>query len=163
ELQSIAPTIVVLEDVHWADEATLDVLGVIGRRVERLDALVIVTYRTDELSRSHPLRIVLGDLATAASVQRVLPEPLSEDAVAAPFGVDAADLHAKSAGNPFFVTEVLAGSGGDVPETIRDAVLARTARLSRHAHDLLDAVAINPYRTELWLLEETARDAISAL
>ena len=165
ELQSARPSIVVLEDVHWADEATLDVLGVIGRRVERLDALVIATYRTDELSRSHPLRIALGDLATAANVQRLQLEPLSEDAVAdlaAPYGVDAADLHAKTAGNPFFVTEVLAG-GGDVPETVRDAVLARTARLSHSAHDLLDAVAINPHRTELWLLERTAADSIAAL
>lgn len=166
ELQSTSPSIVILEDVHWADEATLDVLGVIGRRVERLEALVVVTYRTDELSRTHPLRIVLGDLATATGVQRLQLHALSQNAVAelaAPYGVDPDDLHAKTAGNPFFVTEVLAGSGGDVPETILDAVLARTARLSRHAHDLLDAVAINPHHTELWLLERTADNAIGAL
>ena len=164
ELKS--PSIVILEDVHWADEATLDVLGVIGRRVERLAALVVATYRTDELSRAHPLRIVLGDLATATGVQRLQLHALSPDAVAelaAPYGVDADDLHTKTAGNPFFVTEVLAGSGGDVPDTILDAVLARTARLSHRAHDLLDAVAINPHHTELWLLERTGGDAIAAL
>jgi DNA-binding CsgD family transcriptional regulator len=166
ELQSNAPSIVVLEDVHWADEATLDVLGVIGRRVERLEALVVATYRTDEVSRTHPLRIVLGDLATATGVQRLALHALSPDAVAelaAPYGIDAQDLHAKTGGNPFFVTEVLAGSGGDVPDSILDAVLARTARLSREAHDLFDAVAINPHHTELWLLEQTAGDAITAL
>jgi len=166
ELRSNAPSIVVLEDVHWADEATLDVLGVIGRRVERLEALVVATYRTDEVSRTHPLRIVIGDLATAAGVQRLQLHALSPDAVAelaAPYGVDADDLHAKTAGNPFFVTEVLAGAGGTIPDTILDAVLARTARLSHDAHDLLDAVAINPHHTELWLLEQTAAAAIAAL
>ena len=166
KLASSRSSIVVLEDVHWADEATLDVLGVIGRRVERLEALVVATFRTDELSRSHPLRIVLGDLATATGVQRVQLHALSPEAVAelaAPYGVDAEDLHAKTGGNPFFVTEVLAGSGGDVPDTILDAVLARAARLSRRAHDLLDAVAINPHHTELWLLEQTAGDSLVAL
>lgn len=165
ELQS-GPSILVLEDVHWADEATLDVLGVIGRRIERLEAVVIATYRTDELSRTHPLRIVLGDLATATGVERLHLHALSPEAVAelaAPYGIDADDLHAKTAGNPFFVTEVLAGAGGEIPETILDAVLARTGRLSRQAHDLLDTVAVNPHHTELWLLEETAKEAIAAL
>src|SRR6185312_14010169 len=158
--------ILVLEDVHWADEATLDVLGVLGRRVDRLDSLVIATYRTDGLTREHPLRVVLGDLATAPGVKRLRLEPLSQDAVAAlaaPHGVNGAALHAKTGGNPFFVTEILAGESGDVPSTIRDAVLARTARLSGYAHEVLDAVAINPHHTELWLLEATAGDAILAL
>ena len=145
----------VVEDVHWADEATLDVIGLLGRRVEQLGALVVVTYRTDELPRAHPLRIVLGDLATAPGIVRVHLEPLSSDAVAAlaaPHAVDAGDLYAKTAGNPFFVTEVLEGGAQAVPTTIRDAVLARAARLSPSARDLLDAVAVVPQHLELWLL-----------
>jgi DNA-binding CsgD family transcriptional regulator/tetratricopeptide (TPR) repeat protein len=166
ELRSHEGTVVVVEDVHWADEATLDILGLLSRRVERLGALVVVTYRTDELRRTHPLRIVLGNVATAAGVIRLHLVPLSPNAVAelaAPHGVDAADLHAKTAGNPFFVTEVLASGSADVPATIRDAVLARAARLRGPARDLLDAVAIVPQPTELWLLEALVGEARDAL
>ena len=107
ELRSARQTIVVIEDVHWADYATLDVLRLLGRRIEQLGSLVVVTYRADELHRTHPLRIALGDLATAAGILRLRLDPLSPKAVkelAAPYGIDAADLYAKTAGNPFFVT-----------------------------------------------------------
>ena len=159
--------VLVIEDVHWADEATLDVLRLLGRRVERLGALVVVTYRSDELPRTHPLRVVLGDVATAAGVVRLRLNPLSPDAVAElarPLGVDAEDLYAKTAGNPFFVTEALASGGaGAVPATVRDAVLARAARLEPQARELLDAVAVVPPRSELWLLEAIAGAAMPAL
>jgi DNA-binding CsgD family transcriptional regulator len=161
ELHDEAGAIVVVEDVHWADEATLDTLRVLGRRVEQVGALVVVTYRADELPRTHPLRIVLGDLATAAGVVRLRLAPLSAAAVAelaAPYGIDARELHVKTGGNPFFVTEVLAGGSAEVPGTIRDAVLARAARLTAPARELLDAVAIVPQPTELWLLEAMASD-----
>jgi DNA-binding CsgD family transcriptional regulator len=166
ELRSTRSTVVVLEDVHLADEATLDILGLLGRRVEQLGVLILATYRTDELTRTHPLRIVVGELATVAGVGRLQLEPLSRDAVAtlaAPHGVDAGELHAKTDGNPFFVTEVLASGSTDVPATVRDAVLARIARLGSPARDLLDAVAVVPQRAELWLLEALAGDALGSL
>jgi DNA-binding CsgD family transcriptional regulator len=121
-------SVAVLEDLHWADEAKLDVVHLLGRRVERMPALVIATYRDDELERDHPLRIVLGDLGAA---QRVTVEPLSPGAVArlaAEHGVDGAALHARTGGNPFYVTEVLAREGAGTPRSVRDAVLARAAR-----------------------------------
>jgi DNA-binding CsgD family transcriptional regulator/tetratricopeptide (TPR) repeat protein len=158
--------VLVIEDVHWADEATLDVLRLLGPRVERLGALVVATYRSDELPRTHPMRVMLGDVATAGGVVRLQLDPLSPDAVAElarPYRVDAEVLYAKTAGNPFFVTEVLAGGHGAVPATVRDAVLARAARLEPQARELLDAVAIVPLRSELWLLEAIAGDAIGAL
>jgi DNA-binding CsgD family transcriptional regulator/tetratricopeptide (TPR) repeat protein len=157
---------VVVEDAHWADEATLDVVGLLGRRVEQLGLLVVVTYRADELPRAHPLRIVLGDLATAPGIVRVHLEPLSADAVAAlaaPHAIDAGDLYAKTAGNPFFVTEVLESGAPAVPATIRDAVLARAARLSPSARELVDAVAVVPQRIELWLLGAIARSSLDSL
>jgi DNA-binding CsgD family transcriptional regulator/tetratricopeptide (TPR) repeat protein len=166
ELRCSRGAVVVLEDVHRADEATLDILGRLGRRVEQLGALVVATYRADELPRTHPLHVVLGDLATVPGVVRVRLEPLSRQAVAllaGPHGVDAADLHAKTGGNPFFVTEALASGSSEMPATVRDAVLARTARLGTRAHDVLDAVAIVPERAELWLLEAIAGDALDAL
>ena len=166
ELRSSAETIMVVEDVHWADEATLDILGLLGRRIAQLSVLVVATYRSDELPRTHPLRVVLGDLATVPGVVRLQLEPLSYRAVAelaAPCGFDAQELHAKTAGNPFFVTEVLASGSVHVPDTIRDAVLARAIRLGRLARELLDAVAIAPPRTEVWLLEAIERGPLVAL
>jgi DNA-binding CsgD family transcriptional regulator/tetratricopeptide (TPR) repeat protein len=159
-------TLLVLEDLHWADEATLDLLRLLSRRVEAVRAVVIGTYRDDELGPSDPLRIVLGDLESTTAVQRLSLPPLSEHAVrelAEPHGVDSADLYAKTAGNPFYVTEALAGSGEAIPATVRDAVLARMARLKPEARNVLEAVAVVPQQVELWLLEQLAGDTISEL
>ena len=161
DLRRQAPTIVVIEDLHWADEATLDVVRLLARRIEQLAALVLATYRTDELPRTHPLRIVLGDLATAPGVVRLRLDPLSAAAVrelVGPHDVDAGDLYAKTGGNAFFVTEVLASGSTEVPTTVRDAVLARAARLTPAARGLLDAVAVVPQRAELSLLGEIVED-----
>ncbi|HWG55931.1 MAG TPA: AAA family ATPase [Gaiellaceae bacterium] len=159
------PTTLVLEDVHWADEATLDVLRVLGRRIEASPSLVVATYRDDEAVGEHPLRVVLGELATAPAVARVAVPRLTEDGVrqlALPFGVDAAELHRLTLGNAFYVTEALAAGAATLPETVRDAVLARVARLSPTARRLIDAVSVVPTAAELWLLEAIAADALSA-
>ncbi len=165
ELQRRA-TILVVEDVHWADEATLDVLRLLARRVEATPALVLASYRDDELDRDHALRLVLGELATRATVDRLKVEPLSPAAVAAlaqPHGVDAVELYRTTGGNPFFVTEVLATAGERIPATVRDAVLARVLRLSSPARQLLEAVAVCPGQAEPWLVEAMAGDAAGAL
>ena len=134
ELERHSPTILILEDVHWADEATLDVIRLLGRRLEGTATLVLASYRSDELDWAHPLRLVLGELAMVRSTGRLEIQALSPAAVAVlaePYGVDPEELFRTTAGNPFFVTEVLAaGSGAPVPGTVRDAVLARVARLS---------------------------------
>jgi len=166
ELGSRATTLLVLDDVQWADEATLDVVGLVGRRVDGVPALVVLGYRDDELDRAHPLRMLLGALATGPAVSRLEIAPLSRDAVvklAEPHGVDADELFSKTAGNSFFVTEALAAGEGELPRTVRDAVLARAARLSPSAAALVDAVAIAPPSVELWLLEALAGDAVDQL
>jgi DNA-binding CsgD family transcriptional regulator len=166
ELRGPRPTLLVFEDMHWADEATLDVLRVLSRRVGATRALVLATYRDDELDRAHPLRIVLGEIATRPQVERLTVPPLSQGAVAelaAAGEVDAVELYRLTNGNPFFVTEVLASGNGAIPPTVRDAVLARAARLSDSARALLDAVAIAPPRVELWLLEELVGENVGAL
>ncbi len=155
ELTAAGPAVVVLEDVHWADEATLDALRVVGRRIESVPAMLVATYRDDELGRSHPLRAVLGELPTRV-VHRLAVRRLSPAAVASlaeASDVDPEELYARTGGNPFFVTEVLAAGVADVPDTIRDAVLARIARLDERARALLDAIAIFPRQAEVWLLE----------
>jgi DNA-binding CsgD family transcriptional regulator/tetratricopeptide (TPR) repeat protein len=159
-----APTILVFEDIHWADEATLDVLGLLGRRIERIPVLLVATYR-DELDRTHPLRAVLGELA-GAGIRRLKLSPLSLDAVTALAGrqhVDAEQLYRKTGGNPFFVTEALAAGGDELPESVRDAVLARASRLSPAARTLLEAVAISPTQCEFWLLESLYGAALEPL
>jgi DNA-binding CsgD family transcriptional regulator len=165
ELRTRSPTILVLEDVHWADDATLDVLRLLGRRVNSLPAALLVSYRHTELSRFHPLRQVLGEFGSEASSVRLSLAPLSPEAVAhlaEARGLDGAALHERTGGNPFFVTEVLAAVE-EIPETVRDAVLARAARLTPAARALLDAVAIAPPQSELSLLEKSAPDALPAL
>ena len=149
--------VLVLEDVHWADGASLDVLRVLGRRVEGSDAFVVATYRDDEVTGDHPLRVVLGELASAPGVVRLTVPRLSLDAVrelAAPLGADADAIHRLTLGNAFFVTEILAAGGGELPETVRDAVLARVALLDEPARRLIEAIAVIPLRAELWLLEQ---------
>lgn len=159
------PTVLVLEDVHWADEATLDVVRMLGRRIDGLPALVILTYRDDELDRSHPLRLVLGELATGRGVVRVPLRPLSPEAVAElahGSGIDAGELYRTTTGNPFYVSEVLAGGGGEIPPTVRDAVFARVARLCTSATAIVEAVSIAPPHVEPWLLEAMCGDSVGA-
>lgn len=90
ELRRRSPSVVVLEDLHWADQATLDLIRLLGRRIEAFPALVIATYRDDELERTHPVRIVLGELARVG-LERLSLAPLSVAAVtdlARPLDID---------------------------------------------------------------------------
>jgi DNA-binding CsgD family transcriptional regulator/tetratricopeptide (TPR) repeat protein len=154
ELGGRGPTVLVLEDLHWADGATLDVVRLLGRRIGSVPALVVASFRDDELDRAQELRIVVGELVGASS--RLELAPLSREAVsqlASPRGVDGGELYGTTGGNPFFVTEVLGAGGERIPGTVRDAVLARAGRLSVPAQRLLQAVAVVPGRAELWLLE----------
>ena len=157
------PTAAVLEDLHWADEATLDAIAYLGRRIDTAPCLLVVTFRDDELGPRHPLRFVLGELPSRAKV-RIRLDPLSEGAVeelAREAHRSAFGLYAATGGNPFYVTEVLAAGGDDIPETVRDAVLARAGRLSEAGRRLLEAVAVVPGTTGFWLLERLAPEEMS--
>jgi DNA-binding CsgD family transcriptional regulator len=156
EMDAHGPTILVIEDVHWADEATLDVLRLLARRIADVPVLLIATYRDDELDARHPLRIVLGGLTSIRTIRRLPLAPLSFDAVtrlAEPYGADPDELFRMTSGNPFFVTEVLAGNPEKIPETVRDAVRARIAGLGSAATAVLEAVSTVPAGAEPWLLE----------
>jgi DNA-binding CsgD family transcriptional regulator len=165
ELALDGPAVLVLEDTHWADEATLDVIRLLARRLDRIALLLVLSYRDDQLGRSHPLRIVLGDVPTGDQLVRIELRGLSREAVtvlAEPSGVDPEQLHHRTGGNPFFVTEVLAAGTERIPATVRDAVLARAARLSPQALTVLDTVAVVPGRAERWLVEELAPHGAAA-
>ncbi len=160
-LEQRPATILVLEDLHAADEATLDVVRLLARRVDGLPALVIATYRDVGLDRWHPLRIVLGEISAVSPVDRLRLAALSQEAVAslaAPHEAMAEELYLKTGGNPFFVTEALAAAEEEIPATVRDAVLGRAARLSPEARMLLDAIAVAGSQAELWLLDALAGD-----
>jgi tetratricopeptide (TPR) repeat protein len=142
----------VLEDCHWADEATLDVLAHVARRIGLGGGLLVLTFRDDELPLDHRLRRVIASIPPA-DVVRVPLAPLSRAAVAElAGGSDAEALYEATGGNPFLVTEAVAGRRA----TVRDAVLARAARLSLEARRTLELVSVVPARAELWLLEDAA-------
>jgi predicted ATPase len=151
--------VVVVEDIHWADEATLDLLRFLARRIRELPVLIVATYREDELAASYPLRVALGELAVQRPTRRIQLSPLSAAAVsamAAGSGLDAAELYRLTGGNPFYVVEALHAGPGQVPQSARDAVLARAARLGPQARDILHAAALIGSIVEPWLLERVA-------
>jgi DNA-binding CsgD family transcriptional regulator/tetratricopeptide (TPR) repeat protein len=155
-----SPAMLVIEDVHWADGATLDVLRYLGTRVQNLPAVLLVTYRDDALARGHPLRGVLGALVSRAATRLRLTR-LSTDAVrelAAPTDVDPGELFQLTGGNPFFVSEVLANPCAIVPPTVVDAVLARVGTLSPAAQTALDRLAVIPSGAEVSLLRVLVGD-----
>ena len=154
-VQGLKTTIVVFEDVHWADEATLDLIKFLGRRMQHLPVMLIISYRDDEVGVHHPLRSVIGDLPVALLTRVSLPS-LSESAVqtmARRVGREAPDLCKVTGGNPFFVTEALAVADHEVPSTVRDAVLARISRLSDSARRVANLAALAPGKLERWLLD----------
>jgi DNA-binding CsgD family transcriptional regulator/tetratricopeptide (TPR) repeat protein len=155
--------IIVFEDLHWADDATFDLLRFLGRRIIQTRSLMVFTYRDDELGSQHPLRTLLGDLVSSPATRRISLPPLSKLAVKSLVldrKLDASALHLRTGGNPFFVTEVLASADGSIPVTVRDAVLARAARLTPSGYAVLEAAAVIGPRVEPWLLTAvTAEDA----
>src|SRR5215468_6744635 len=154
-------TVAVIEDVHWPDEATIDLLSFLGRRLGRMPALLLATYRDDELAVDHPLRVVLGDLATQRATRRMRLPPLSVDAVRELVGqrdVDAAELHRITGGNPFFVTEILEAGWPAVPPTVRDTVAARLTRSGAGARQVIEAAALIGARVDQSLLSSILPD-----
>ena len=140
------PRVFVVEDLHWADEATLDLVRFLARRIATLPLLLVLSYR-DALGADHPLSPVLGDLVSSPDARRLQLTPLSRSAVATLLDghrLDPADVHRRTAGNPFFVSQILAQPESPLPESVRDAVLARTAGLAPDARRCLELLSCTP-------------------
>jgi predicted ATPase len=164
------PTVLVIEDVHWADDATLDALRYLIRRIADLTAVLVLTYRDEELDREHPLHGLLGQASRSERVRHLPLRRLSPDAVrrlSANGPIAADDLFALTAGNPFFVQELLAAADADaadehLPRTIVDAVLARVRRLDPDVQDMIEQLAVVPSALERWLVDALLPDGQSS-
>jgi DNA-binding CsgD family transcriptional regulator/tetratricopeptide (TPR) repeat protein len=151
-LGSTRPALVVFEDLHWADQSTRELVAYLARNLPPVPIVLLGTYRMDELHRRHPLRAVLAELHRNPAVERIELSGLGHDDVAtlvagiaeAPLSADVIDeLADRSEGNPFYLEELLAaGTGGHLPETLREVILARIERLSETAQALLRRAAV---------------------
>ena len=152
------PTLLVIEDMHWADAATLDFVRYCGRRLHDVALLLLLTYRSDELAADHPLKRVVGELPSATTTRIALAR-LSVDAVTTLVERStrsARRVHEVTGGNPFYVTEVLSAAGSGVPPSVNDAVLARLAGLSAAAREVAEHVSLFPNQVDVALLRAVA-------
>jgi len=123
---SDGPVVLVFEDIHWADEATIDFIKFLARRITRIRCLFLLTYREEEVNFYIPLKALFGELPpgmfTKLSIQRLSREAV--DQLAKAKGYDSGDrVYALTAGNPFYVTEILASYSMGIPEKVKDAIL----------------------------------------
>ncbi len=165
ELRAQLPTLLIVEDLHWADDATLDVLAFVARRIEHTAVLVVVTIRDGAAPPGHPLHRWLGGLAGLPVRRIALPSlsraAVSEMAADSPWDGDA--LFELTGGNPFYVTEALAAPRGGVPETVADAVLARVHRLAAPCVDALERLSVVPNLVDYELAEALLPDGLDQL
>jgi len=148
-------TVAVVEDAHWADAASLDVLKYVGRRVERTRVLLLVTYRDDEVTADHPLRFALGQIPADVIVRLAL-RPLSRAAVdrlSRDHPKAGEQVYTLTRGNPFLVSEVLATAGDEVPDNVLDSLAARIAHLDEEMRSVVELVAVVPGRCERAVVE----------
>lgn len=154
------PIVLVIEDIHWADEASLDFIKFLARRISDAHCLFILTFRDNEISLQHPLRNVLGELPTE-TFSRVVLHPLSREAVktlATGKSRKGEDLYEMTGGNPFYVTELLANYRTEIPDSIRDAILVLYNRCSDQAMLIWELLAVMPEGLELQLLQKFDED-----
>ncbi|HUP74640.1 MAG TPA: AAA family ATPase [Acidimicrobiales bacterium] len=146
------PSVLVVDDLHWADQGTIDLLRFLLRRIRITHSLVVAALRDDEIGPTHRLRSLLGDIARSADATSTSLRPLSIDAIrtlAKDRAVDPLWLRDVTGGNPFFVVEMIDYEGGDIPRTVRDAVLARTTELAGDSWDLLHLLACATKRSPI--------------
>lgn len=163
QLAGVRPVLLVIEDVHWADRSTRDLLGYLVRTLDVERVLVVASFRSDELARGHPVLGFLAELDRSRAVERIqLPRftrAESSEQIAAIFGAEPEPwlvdrVYRRSEGNAFYAEELLAaGPRADrLPSSLRDIVLARVDRLPRAAQDVLGLVAVAGRRVQEGLL-----------
>lgn len=160
-----ASHVLAFEDVQWADDATLDLLRILTRRIAETRSLILITYR-DEPAPPEGVTRLLGMLATNAAAVSIDIPPLSGQAMAelaAGSGIDPSVLHRLTSGNAFFASQVVAAGGTSVPSSVRDLIRSRLVELSSDARHSLEVAAVLGTRTESWLLAALAREALRGI
>ncbi|MGS0688094.1 helix-turn-helix transcriptional regulator [Nakamurella sp. GG22] len=151
EVLRAEPTVLVVEDLHWVDAASVDVLRFLCRRIGSMPLLMLVSYRDTEIGPRHPARPLLGDVARLEGLRTIELHALSPDGVRQLVdgtGLEPGRIHALTGGNPFFVIEVVKDSGLPLPASVRDAVLARTSDVTPEDFEVLQLVATAPDRLD---------------
>jgi ATP/maltotriose-dependent transcriptional regulator MalT len=149
------PTLVIFEDIHWADEATLDFIKFFARRIAQIRCLFIISYRDNEVNAQYPLRNLLGQLPSDSFTTLQL-LPLSRQAVealASEKGYSGEDVYSISGGNPFYVNEILASYSPGIPENIKDSILALYNTLDDKIKGVWSALSVIPAGFEVAYLE----------
>ena len=159
--------VLVIEDMHWADQRSLDWLNYLGRRISQLPILLVGSYREDEVAAAHPLRTALGAIPATSKFQISLP-PLSADAIreiAAGSGFSAEKLVEITGGNPFFITEILNNKQAteEVPASVADAVNARLNGLPQAVRDMLELASCCPGEIALDLMQAATDGAVTEM
>ncbi|MGH2815823.1 MAG: ATP-binding protein, partial [Actinomycetota bacterium] len=165
-----SPVVVVLEDLHWADRASRDLIAFLARTLRSGRVLLVASYRSDELYRRHPLRPLLGELVRLPGVERLELAPFTRaelaehlEAVAGvPLPADQLErIHERAEGNPFYAEQLLAAGAGDadvgLPSTLADVLLARVQALTEPAQQVLRVAAVAGRRVPHRLLAEVGR------
>jgi DNA-binding CsgD family transcriptional regulator len=150
------PIIIIFEDIHWADEATLDFIKFFARRIAQIRCLFIVSYRDNEIDTQQLLRNLLGQLP-ADSLTGLQLLPLSRqavDALAKEKGYNGEDVYSISGGNPFYVNEILASYSPGIPETIKDSILALYNPLDDKTKHVWSILSVIPAGFEIVYLEK---------
>jgi DNA-binding CsgD family transcriptional regulator len=148
---SSEPTVLVIEDLHWVDAASVDVLRFLARRVSSRPLALLVSYRDHEIEPGHSARPLLGDFARLDALRTLRLDALSVAGVGellAGTTLEPTTVHALTGGNPFFVTEVAKDSDRPLPASVRDAVLARTTEVTAADFEVLQLVATAPDRLD---------------
>ncbi|WP_200954945.1 helix-turn-helix transcriptional regulator [Aeromicrobium sp. Root236] len=145
------PTVLVVEDLHWVDAASTDVLRFLARRVESMPLALILSYRDREIDPRHSARRLLGDIASLDGLTQVALQPLSVDSVRTLLegtGLEPERVHAITGGNPFFAAEVAKEPDLPLPNSVRDAVLAHTSEVEPNDFEVLQLIATAPDRLD---------------
>ncbi|MFO7525273.1 MAG: LuxR C-terminal-related transcriptional regulator [Ignavibacteriaceae bacterium] len=160
EIEQRESSIIVIEDVHWADESTFDLIKFLAKRINKFRSMLIITYRSDEIGSTHPLRLALSNIPTKY-FRRYELRPLSKSAVkklAESYGRADDSIYTKTGGNPFFITEMLVNSRENIPATIKDLILFRLSRLSAESRSAVETFSVIPGSVEKWLVNLLVQD-----
>lgn len=163
--QQPGPSVLVFEDIHWADEATIDFIKFLARRITRLRCLFMLTWREEEVHAGHPLKHLLGHLPPHSFTRIQLP-PLSKTAVedlARTRGYRGEDVYGISGGNPFYVNEILASYSPGIPDNIKDTILSVFHRLDPDTRRVCELLSVIPTGLEAHYLEELEPQYATAL